>query len=356
MIKNILIENFKSIKKVKLQCSELNLFIGTNSSGKSTINQAILFVAQNIERTTGLNGELIKLGDFEENRCVYSSEKTIRIAIADEQDNAVSKRILRKEDSAMLQLETVYNSDLDEDGWKECLGIKERKIQYLSCHRIGPENLYKKNMNLEETIGINGEYAIAYLDTHGSETVPSNLRKDFSDFTLLGQVNWWLKYIVGTEISTEEISGADMVRASYRMGALTKIRPVNIGSGISYLISILVMCLSAPERGVMVIENPEIHLHPAAQAKVCEFLYFIACSGRQLFVETHSDHIFNGFRVGVSTGEMNKEKVNIQFVSVNDEYVTETMKVEIGKYGNILNQREGLFDQFDIDLNRMIGL
>ena len=70
--------------------------------------------------------------------------------------------------------------------------------------------------------------------------MPEKLRKGASDFTLLGQVNWWLKDIAGVEISLEEIQGADMVKASYRMGGRAKIRPVNIGSGVSYLLSILI--------------------------------------------------------------------------------------------------------------------
>ena len=140
------------------------------------------------------------------------------------------------------------------------------------------------------------------------------------------------------------------------MNDMKRIRPENIGAGTSYLIAILVMCLSAPEQGVVIIENPEIHLHPSAQAKVCEFLYFIAARGRQIFVETHSDHIFNGFRAGLATGSMQEDLLNIQFVYLNEQHLTETVKVKIGKRGKIENQRKDLFDQFDLDLNRMIGL
>jgi len=360
MIKQIAIENFKSIKKMRLECSNLNLFVGTNSSGKSTIQQAILFFAQNMKKNCGLNGDLIKLGDLEENRCIYSDDKEIKVGFSDEEEAVLVLKLRRNNDTGFLQLATNYgkkfSNEYIEEKWKNCLHLGERKMQYLSCHRIGPKNLYDKNMNIDESIGINGEYAIAYLDAHGTDILPESLRKGFNDFTLLGQVNWWLKYIADVEVSTEEISGADMVRATYRMGEVSKIRPINIGSGISYLISVLIMCLSAPEGGILVLENPEIHLHPNAQSKVCEFLYFIADSGRQLFIETHSDHIFNGFRAGISRHEMQEDKVNIQYIWLNDDKMTEAMRVEIGAYGNIRNQKEGLFDQFDIDMNRMLGL
>jgi predicted ATPase len=116
------------------------------------------------------------------------------------------------------------------------------------------------------------------------------------------------------------------------------------------------MCLASPVGAALVIENPEIHLHPSAQAKICEFLYFIATSGRQLFIETHSDHIFNGFRAGIATGSMEDARINIQFVRLGEAHVTEATKVIIGRRGRIENQQKDLFDQFDMDMNRMIGI
>lgn len=357
MIRKIVIDNFKCIKEMELDCSGLNLLIGTNSSGKSTILQALLFLSQNISETVGLNGRFVSLGEFEENRCRYSSEKAIRVAAFAEQQNGIGKTLLRIPEDDRLQVETLLSegpavgTDLE-----EMLDGRFRKFQYLSCHRIGPELSYRKNMSLEDTIDSNGVYAISYLNSHSDDPLHVNLCKDYNDFTLLNQVNWWLKYIVDAEISTEEIPGVDVIKASYTTKEIAGVRPINIGSGISYLVSLLIMCLSAPEEGIIVLENPEIHLHPSAQARVCEFLYFIAQSGRQLFVETHSDHIFNGFRVGLSNGSMDKEIVNIQFAYLNDENVTEAMQVEIGRYGNIRNQRKNLFDQFDIDMNRMINI
>ena len=77
---------------------------------------------------------------------------------------------------------------------------------------------------------------------------------------------------------------------------------------------------------------------------------------RQLFVESHSDHIFNGFRAGIASGEMEQDAINIQFISLNEEHLSQAMKVKIGRMGRIENQQKDLFDQFDIDLNKMIGL
>lgn len=354
MIKKITIDNFKSIRHLEMECSDINLLIGVNSSGKSTIIQGLLFVAQNIDEPCGLNGTFCSIGSFEENRCIYADKKVITVAIENQKAECVTMG-LRSEEGA-LKLNRNYSSQEGNSSLNSEFSIRERKIQYLSCHRLGPQNVYKKSVQLDEQIGNDGEYAIAYLNKHGADTLDGDMCRGRQDYTLLGQVNWWLSYIVNAEISTEEISGADLVKASYSINDAQNMRPINIGSGISYLVSVLIMCLTSPENAILVIENPEIHLHPSAQAKVCEFLYFIASTGRQLFVESHSDHIFNGFRAGIATGDMERERINMQFVRLNEAYVTEAMRVQVGRMGRIENQQKDLFDQFDLDMNRMIGI
>lgn len=355
MIKELEIQNFKSIKKLKMECSNLNLLIGTNSAGKSTICQGLLFLGQNITEQAGLNGSLIKLGTLEENCCRYLSSREISMQAVTDKDERVKKVLRLDKRTSQWDIETEY-SDAAEPVFETMFDYRQRNLQYLSCHRIGPENLYEENMDINEQLGTDGKYAISYLNKHGGEPLETELCKGRTDFTLLGQVNWWLNYITQTEISTERIIGADAVRAYYRMNEVNNLRPINVGSGISYLISILVMCMASPKNSILIIENPEIHLHPSAQAKVCELLYFLSQHERQIFVETHSDHIFNGFRAGIATQEMDMESINIQFVYMNNENTTEIMRVKIGKYGAIENQRENLFDQFDLDLNRMIGI
>jgi predicted ATPase len=73
-------------------------------------------------------------------------------------------------------------------------------------------------------------------------------------------------------------------------------------------------------------------------------------------VESHSDHIFNGFRAGITTGEMEPERINIQFIRLQEEHLSQATKVVIGRMGRIENQQKDLFDQFDLDMNKMIGV
>lgn len=352
MINKLIVNNLKSINHVDISCSKLNLFVGTNSSGKSTILQALLLFAQNTDVRQGLSGDFVNLGSYDESKCIYSGKHSIEIKVEDREGNYSSIQFDKVEKGYSLKM----TCDDENESIAETFDYDKKKIQYLSCHRIGPQNLYKKNMNMENYIGIDGSYAISYLNSHSTDIIEKSMCKNTQDFTLLGQVNWWLKYIVDVEVSTEEIVGADVVKASYYMGEGVQIRPQNIGSGISYLVSVIIMCLASPDDSIIVLENPEIHLHPAAQSKVCDFLSFISKNNRQLFIETHSDHIFNGFRAGIVTENVDKKDINIYFVSLNNEHTTDVELVKIGRFGRIENQRKDLFDQFDIDMNKMIGV
>ena len=75
----------------------------------------------------------------------------------------------------------------------------------------------------------------------------------------------------------------------------------------------LVLLLTASEGNMLVIENPEAHLHPRGQAEVGKLLARAAAAGIQLFVETHSDHVINGVRVAVKEGLLSPEDVQIAF-------------------------------------------
>ena len=348
MIKTVNIAGLKSISKLSLNCKNLNIIAGANSSGKSTVLQAILLAAQNGYGNVGFNGNYITLGEFKDAKNFNISERKIRIAFD-------------------ISSGYMVNLEFDEDGISRndlfdltSFGIASPKlpvIRYLSCNRIGAEDIYRKKFSDDKNVGINGEYAIYCLDKYKSENVADEIVREPKSYTLFSQVNYWLNYILETSITTEDVVGTDFVKCFYTTPEGKQIRPKNTGAGLSYLISVLVLCLLSDKNDIIVIENPEIHLHPKAQSKVCEFLYFIAKSGRQLFVETHSDHIFNGVRAGIATQKMQAEKIAVNFFSIDSTTkCTQNTVIEFGKRGRILTYVEGLFDQFDIDLNRMLDI
>ncbi len=374
MIDTIHIIALKSIKDLTVKCSKLNLFVGTNSSGKSTLLQGLLLVAQQ-----KLNGKYISIGDFREVRNYYMPNSSIRIEIKENGKNnpAWIEFIEDKENetyNVQTSLEEIPAEDIlifddIDDSEQSDLISDEFGFHYLSCHRIGVTDIYAKNMLNESDFGIDGEYAMAYLLKNESKNVENELVVEGADVTnsLLEQVNYWLNYIVGTTLAINDIKKTNYLQVKYNNNPANAssealyCRPINVGSGISYLISIIISCLGSEEDSIIVIENPEIHLHPKAQSRLCDFLYFVSKAGRQLFVETHSDHIFNGLRVGVATKKIQQEDISVNFLAMNEHCETQCNPIIFKEYGKIVGTNDemdidDLFDQFEIDLNRMLGL
>ena len=90
-------------------------------------------------------------------------------------------------------------------------------------------------------------------------------------------------------------------------------KPQNVGFGISYILPVLTTLLSAREGNIIIIENPEAHLHPRGQAEIGKLIAETVSRGVQVFIETHSDHVINGIRVAVKKGVVKSEDVNIAF-------------------------------------------
>ncbi len=338
-----------------LSCSNLNILAGVNSSGKSTVIQALLLCKQAYCYGEGLNGRLISLGSFGEVRNYELNKEPISIELTDSNDNA---------------FRTVFNSDSAEIADSECGQLSINKLHYLSCHRIGVSDIYEKQRSNSNDCGVEGEFSFGVLLRDDDENLPQELTitDDKHVNTLSDQVNYWLEKIVGATVTLEAIERTNYLYVLYnnnpKYTGLPRFhnRPVNIGSGVSYLISIIITCLKSEHDSIICIENPEIHLHPKAQSELIKFLYFVADSGRQIFVETHSDHIFNGIRVGIVKNEMDKEKIAIDFLALNRKtFETQCNPILINEYGDLqgLNDEmtlDDLFDQFSIDLDAMLGL
>jgi predicted ATPase len=240
----------------------------------------------------------------------------------------------------------------------EIFNYTNHYIHYFSAHRIGTQDLYTKNFDKYDRFGIFGEYAIDHFQhSKTNEIIDQDLTENKQSFTLEGQVNYWLKRIVNHELNTSNIPGTDKIKADFTSQANKVVRPKNTGSGVSYLIGIIISCLSSNKGDLIIIENPEIHLHPKAQSQLSEFFVFIANAGIQLIIETHSDHIFNGVRVQVFKEVIQKEKVRVHFFDVEESSSTSKhTQVGITDRGRIQNQEAHLFDQFDHDINSLIGL
>ena len=133
-------------------------------------------------------------------------------------------------------------------------------------------------------------------------------------------------------------------------------RSMNVGFGITYALPVIVSLLKLKQDDLLIIENPEAHLHPGAQGLIGHLIARAASIGAQIIIETHSDHILNGIRVAVKEKFIPAEKTSVFFFSrenVGPSYHTNVFKPVIGMDGSIDYWPDGFFDEWDKALTKL---
>jgi predicted ATPase len=144
-------------------------------------------------------------------------------------------------------------------------------------------------------------------------------------------------------------------------GARRPLDPESVGVGVSQVLPILIMCLAAPEGMTMIIEQPELHLHPQAQSRLGDFFLSMSLLGKQCILETHSEHMLEriNYRAAASYGRL-QPLVKCYFVEacegrgdVSDKmgkgksiYGGSTVReVPLNNYQAIVRWPEGFYDE-----------
>jgi predicted ATPase len=132
-------------------------------------------------------------------------------------------------------------------------------------------------------------------------------------------------------------------------------RPIHVGYGLTQVLPILVAALSTPKNGIILVENPEVHLHPAGQALMGQFLADVASAGIQVIMETHSDHVLNGVRRSVKRRSIAPHQVMVHFFRPRSTSEPQVVSPALDSQGNLDSWPDGFFDQFDKDMNYFAG-
>lgn len=322
MITRLHIKAFKCFEEESLEFRNLTILTGTNASGKSSVIQALLQLAlhSNSDYSSPISNYLNFIAEFDETINFNMDVDEYRLTL----------------EGFESQLEYLFNRDgtitsYNPQSIEENISYSKGNLVFLSADRIGPQDTYSKNINPLDRFGIYGEYAISFLEKarrNRDEVIDALIQDSNTRKVLDSQVNYWLDYILETEIKTQEIEGTNQVKAQFK-NANAFVRPKNIGSGISYLTSILIICLAAKKNQIIIIENPEIHLHPQAQSKIGEFLAFVASKGVQIIIETHNDHLINRLRYEVYQKRIASNEIIIHY----KEQETPFEQIEIDSNG-----------------------
>jgi Uncharacterized conserved protein len=385
MIKELQLSNFKTHKDTTINMSNLNILAGMNGYGKSSLIQSLLLLRQSnskglLSRGLDLNGDLCSIGLVRDCLSFDAETEEIVIVVAEEQLIYYYRFLAELNDLSDTFIKSqYYDPDDDDDDNIESILFNEN-FQYISAFRNGPTDNYPKDTSTVEIQNqisrIEGrcELVAHYLDYfRNNEVVQEILYKDSTDNQLLKQVELWMHEIspnIKLHIKSEESSFKLNYSYSETSGYKTQeFKSTNIGFGISYALPIVVAILKAcsinkiqnnkseSKEKLIIIENPEAHIHPSGQAKLMELICKAAKLGVQFIIETQSDHIINGMLVAIKKETITKNECSLYFFDrEKGSHAIKTHPLEVNKYRTKLKKApKGFFDQFDKDMKTIMG-
>ena len=200
-------------------------------------------------------------------------------------------------------------------------------------------------------VGCRGEYCAQVLETLDKFVIEDKRRSSGeSDTALLlkAQTELWLSRVTRPlQIDTEAFTGTSVTAIKFRTGEAW-VKPTNMGFGVTYALPVIVAGLIAGNGGLLLVENPEAHLHPAGQSEIGVFLATIAAAGVQVIVETHSDHVLNGVRRAI--GDRQLLSATDATVYYFDAAGSEPQELSFTERGSISAWPRGFFDQYQLDV------
>lgn len=228
-------------------------------------------------------------------------------------------------------------------------------IRYLGPLRDEPRASYPDSPEGDDTyVGPKGEFTASVLQRHGDRkvSVPTpqpdgTIKTPRRPIQLITAVNRWAEYLdIG-----ESFSVSDQGRFGIQMQVRQKdvdgdLDLTSVGTGVSQLLPVIVMCVQAPVGSLLLIEQPELHLNPRVQQRLTDFLLAIAQSGRHLIVETHSEYMISRLRRHVAEDLDNalQNTIGIYFAKRVNGATTYDL-VKTNEYGGIEEWPENFFDQ-----------
>jgi predicted ATPase len=369
MLESLEINNFKSLKKIKINFSNLTLISGLNGMGKSSVIQVLLLLRdaydQKILSHEGLllNNKFVNIGIGKDALSIDAEDESFSFFLTWENKRYLNLKFGYKNTSNLQPLIKMEPKQFD---FLDTFFIND--FQYLSAERLSPKSSFPVSdydiSNLH-SLGKNGEYTIHYLFVNGSSLLQNSALNNpkARSGTLLANVDAWMSEITpGIKITANLIPEINQASLQYEFetskGYTEKFRPENVGFGLSYVLPVVTAVLAAKSGDLLIVENPEAHLHPAGQSAIAKLMALAAQSGIQIIAETHSDHFLNGIRIGVKQNMIKNENVALYYFSREEHSTEHTIKVTqpfIDKNGKLDEWPKGFFDEWDKNLDKLIG-
>lgn len=383
MIKTIQIDRFKSLRhSLPVEMGQVTLLTGANGRGKSSFCQSLLVLSQTWRRgwmnSLLPNGVWKNLGEYDDLVNAFDPDKTIgfHIRTDTEQDNDYMLLFKKSTDTPSLgevvSVKVNGRSIHDDSGSSDDGGYEDNGKD----EDDGSENIllaslsdFPSLMSLQRMFYVAAERVAAPEGQPIDEATPFEyLAPNGSNVLKALWTNRESGCVEKVQVLLERILDGGDLRLDTDGSRLTlKInsvddgafyQPVNVGYGYSYILTLLTAMVLAPKDSFIIVENPEAHLHPSAQAKMMNEMITVAKERRiQLIVETHSDHVLNTSLRAVKERKLEAKDLQVLFFSNHidaEEHVEARVRnLELNELGHVLNPPKQFFEQYSLDLRAL---
>ena len=217
-------------------------------------------------------------------------------------------------------------------------------VVHIGPLRQEPDRTYHFTGETPSDVGRDGRDAlkILFLDKYSADSID-----------LISDVNHWLEKM-GYVLEWDVLKGG-MAHLMLKDKSEIQINLKDVGFGISQLLPVLIQGYVAREEQIILMEQPEIHLHPRAQADLGDLFIALAKQKKFLSAETHSEHLMLRLRRRIAEREIPKEMVGIYFIEWKDgESVVS--RIELDDYGQMVNVPEGFKTFFSDDFEETMKI
>ncbi len=382
----------------------VTMLLGTNSSGKSSLIQSLLLLKQTVQspdRTIHLNlggdevNDLFDFGSFftvlkkgsKKNqfelafsfqrgdgkgrvsegsfRGCYGTDSrkavvVLEMALASDQRLFTLKRSQRDaysihvddqkplkkgrdfapERSIAFPASAIAELDSDDGALISDLSLIIRReleqIIYLGPLRRKPERDYVWNRSKPGEVGSDGHKSIDVL-------LSSALIKNEEHLAVIEGVSKWLSRMnVAEKLEVRQIGRSSRYEVVvHRNGMVANLR--DIGIGVSQVLPVLIIAYFAPPGSTVILEEPEIHLHPLAQSVLAELFVEVSKTRKvQFLVETHSEHLFRRMQTLIAQRNTTVDTCALYFVEYQDEN-SKLRSLDIDEFGTVRNWPDHFF-------------
>lgn len=364
-IDQISLKNFKCHKDLQIDLAELDILTGSNASGKSSLLQAILLAFKsrheydkkviNTNDVYGVNlgipinifSEDFDEKDIELEMLIDGKNNKVVLGLSEEDENEIYFRILNCEEIAVQSGE--HNN------------IKNMQLFFLNAERQGPRvvsSIKDIQPNFVGYMGENTGYIINEMDRRQKlkgMKLPEALKISKLD-RFSANCEEWLKMVIpDTELQCNVDIEKNLTTVKFKNAGEFYL-PTSTGFGITYVLPIIVQALVASmlKNTVLVVENPEAHLHPLSQSRLGKFLALAALNGVQIILETHSEHIIDGCRIQAAREKMCSSIKILFFEKMQGISICRSIAVQ--EDGDLEEWPEGFFDQKRQDLRELLEM